>query len=108
MSDRRGIIIYKGLWLNQPIKKTGQLTNYLPLPNTQTQQTVVLYLLWCYPGVNPLTHGIGQNCLKLKKAYNLTVKFKKKIVKINNSTEIARATIFNFLGTPLKPIISAL
>jgi hypothetical protein len=35
-------------------------------------------------------------------------KTSKKYVKKSYSTEIARATIFNFIGTPLKPIISAL
>jgi len=41
------------------------------------------------------------------KAYNLTVKGKK-IVKISHFPVFARATIFNFIVTPLKPIISAL
>ena len=40
------------------------------------------------------------------KAYNFTVK-RQKIIKIYYSTEIARATIFNFMCTP-KFILSAL
>ena len=37
------------------------------------------------------------------KAYSLTVKRQKKLVRKSFSTEIARATIFNFIGTVKSP-----
>ena len=52
--------------------------------------------------INPLTCGIGLVCLS-KVWRPITFKF----FKISYSTEIARATVFNFMCTPLKLILSA-
>ena len=60
---------------------------------------------YCTMHINPLTSDIGQNCPS--KVWRLITNVKK-IVKISYSTEIVRATIFNFIGTPLKSIISTL